>query len=151
MNYGRMVQTLKEMHPSRMVAIDSHTAGEPTRLIVGGVGPVPGETMREKRLYYMEHYDQVRLQLTREPRGHRDMFAAHLTEPVTPGAHFGLIYMDPRRLNILATVSICDFFSTAMRQTPGGKNQSAKRQTPVAMRHAPGTPSAEDPCSAAVF
>ena len=80
-----------------MVTIDSHTGGEPTRLIVGGVDPVPGKTMREKRLYFMEHHDQVRLQLTREPRGHRGMFAAFLTEPVTAGAHFGLIYMDPRR------------------------------------------------------
>jgi len=92
-----MVQALKEMYPSRMVTIDSHTAGEPTRLIVGGVGPVPGKTMRDKRLYFMAHYDQIRLQLTRETRGHRGMFAAMLTEPVTAGAHFGLIYMDPRR------------------------------------------------------
>ena len=93
----RMIQTLKEMHPSRLVTIDSHTAGEPTRLIVGGVDPVPGKTMRDKRLYFMEHYDQIRLQLTRETRGHRGMFAAMLTDPVTAGAHFGLIYMDPRR------------------------------------------------------
>jgi proline racemase len=97
MNGKRMVQALKEMYPSRMVTIDSHTAGEPTRLIVGGVGPVPGKTMRDKRLYFMAHYDQIRLQLTRETRGHRGMFAAMLTEPVTAGAHFGLIYMDPRR------------------------------------------------------
>ena len=97
MNCKRMVQALKEMYPSRMVTIDSHTAGEPTRLIVGGVGPIPGNSMRDKRLYFMEHYDQIRLQLTRETRGHRGMFAAMVTEPVTAGAHFGLIYMDPRR------------------------------------------------------
>lgn len=97
MDYRHMVQALKEIYPSRMVTIDSHTGGEPTRLIVGGVDPVPGKTMREKRLYFMEHHDHVRLQLTREPRGHRGMFAAFLTEPVTAGAHFGLIYMDPRR------------------------------------------------------
>ena len=97
MDYRGMVQALREIYPSRLVAIDSHTAGEPTRLIVGGVDPVPGNTMREKRLYFMEHYDRVRLQLTREPRGHRGMFAAFLTEPVTEDAHFGLIYMDTRR------------------------------------------------------
>jgi proline racemase len=97
MNYKLMVQTLREIYPARMVTIDSHTGGEPTRLVVGGVDSLPGKTMREKRLYFMEHYDQVRLQLTRETRGHRGMFAAFLTEPVTAGAHFGLIYMDPRR------------------------------------------------------
>ena len=97
MNYRGMVQTLREIYPARIVTIDSHTAGEPTRLIIGGVDSVPGKTMREKRLYFREHCDQVRLQLTREPRGHRGMFAAFLTEPVTASAHFGLIYMDPRR------------------------------------------------------
>ena len=35
--------------------------------------------------------------MTREPRGHRNIFAALLTEPVTPGADFGLIYMDAKR------------------------------------------------------
>ncbi len=101
MDSGKLTQALKEIYPLRMVTIDSHTAGEPTRLIVGGVGPVPGDTMQQKRLFFMENYDRIRLQLTREPRGHRDMFAAFLTEPVTPGAHFGLIYMDSRRFPFL--------------------------------------------------
>ena len=83
--------------PSRLVTVDSHTAGEPTRLLLGGADPLPGETMEAKRRYFMEHHDGVRLLLTREPRGHRDMVAAALTEPVTPGARFGLIYMDARR------------------------------------------------------
>jgi proline racemase len=98
---GRLTQALKDIHPCRVVTIDSHTAGEPTRLIVGGVGPVPGDTMQQKRSFFIENYDRIRLQLTREPRGHRDMFAAFLTEPVTPGAHFGLIYMDSRRFPFL--------------------------------------------------
>jgi proline racemase len=82
--------------PSRLVTVDSHTAGEPTRLIVGGLGPIRGTTMQEKRSFFMEHYDHVRLQLTREPRGHGGMLAALLTDPVTEGARFGLIYMDGR-------------------------------------------------------
>jgi proline racemase len=93
----RIENQLYERHPDRTITIDSHVAGEPARLIVGGVGPLPGETMHEKRAFFMEHYDHIRLLLTREPRGHRDMFAACVTEPVTPGARFGLIYMDARR------------------------------------------------------
>jgi proline racemase len=62
-----------------------------------GVGPVPGATVAEKRRYLMENLDHIRLQLTREPRGHRDMVAALVTEPCSEGASFGLIYMDPRR------------------------------------------------------
>lgn len=101
MDHKKLTQVLRDIYPSRVTTIDSHTAGEPTRLIVGGTGPVAGRTMQEKRLYFMENYDHIRLQLTRETRGHRGMFAAFLTEPVTPGAHFGLIYMDPRRFPFL--------------------------------------------------
>ncbi len=118
-----MVQALKEIYPERLITIDSHTGGEPTRLIVGGIGPVPGETMRAKRLYFKEHYDQVRLQLTRETRGHRGMFAAFLTEPVTVGAHFGLIYMDPRRYPYLCghgTIgAVTTLIETGVIQTRG--------------------------------
>lgn len=89
--------TVLNRFPSRLTTVDSHTAGEPTRLLVEGIDPLPGETMEEKRRHFMEHHDAVRLLLTREPRGHRDMVAAALTEPVTPGACFGLIYMDARR------------------------------------------------------
>ena len=93
----RIKKALRERYPDRIVCIDSHVAGEPARLIVGGIGSVPGDTMQTKREYFMEHYDPIRLLLTREPRGHRDMFAACVTEPVSAGAGFGLIYMDARR------------------------------------------------------
>jgi len=93
----RIKNQFYDHHPNRILTIDSHIGGEPARLIVGGVGPLPGDTMQKKREYFMEHYDQIRLLLTREPRGHRDMFAACVTEPVSAGARFGLIYMDARR------------------------------------------------------
>lgn len=94
-------QRLLDLYPSRLVTIDSHTCGEPTRLIMGGLGPIPGRDMKEKRLHFMEHMDPVRLCLTREPRGHRDMVAAALTEPASKGADFGLIYMDAKRYPFL--------------------------------------------------
>jgi proline racemase len=84
-----------------IVTIDSHTAGEPTRLVVSGIGDIPGSTMREKRLYFSENLDHLRKRLTREPRGHRDLFTAVVTEPVSDGAGFGLIYMDARRYPFL--------------------------------------------------
>lgn len=88
---------LQDQLPDQLITIDSHTAGEPTRLIVGGVPPIPGQTVADKRRYLMREWDHIRLQLTREPRGHRDMIAALVTEPVSEGADFGLIYMDARR------------------------------------------------------
>ena len=41
-------------------AIDSHTAGEPTRIITGGITNVPGDTMPEKKAYLEEHMDHIR-------------------------------------------------------------------------------------------
>jgi proline racemase len=87
--------------PDRITTVDSHTAGEPTRLIVDGLPPIPGDTMAAKRDYFRQHLDAVRCRLTREPRGHRDLLAAALTDPVTAEARFGLIYMDARRYPFL--------------------------------------------------
>jgi proline racemase len=53
--------------------------------------------MTEKCDYFQRHFDPIRLLLTREPRGHRDMLAAVVTEPVSSNGDFGLFYMDARR------------------------------------------------------
>ena len=84
-------------HPDRIVTIDSHTQGEPTRLLVSGVGSLPGSTMKAKRDHFEAHFDHVRKLLTREPRGHRGIMAAVVTGPVSPQAEFGMFYMDARR------------------------------------------------------
>jgi proline racemase len=84
-------------YPDRIVTVDSHTQGEPTRLLVGGVGRLPGSTMKAKKDYFESRFDPVRKLLTREPRGHRGIMAAVVTEPVSTKGAFGLFYMDARR------------------------------------------------------
>lgn len=80
---------------SRLInVVDSHTAGEPTRVITGGVPPIPGSSMAEKKGYLEREMDDFRKILMREPRGHRDMFGALLTEPVSPEADIGVIFME---------------------------------------------------------
>ena len=73
--------------------IDAHTAGEPLRLVVGGCPRARGETMSAKRDWFRKRWDRVRRTIVNEPRGHADMFAAVLTEPVTPGSHAGVLFM----------------------------------------------------------
>ena len=80
-----------------IITIDSHTAGERTRLIVGGLGEVLGKTMLEKLKFFKENFDYVRKRLTKEPRGHSGVLAAMITGNVTDDAQFGLIYMDAKR------------------------------------------------------
>ncbi|MDT8443179.1 MAG: proline racemase family protein [Desulfuromonadales bacterium] len=84
-------------YPERIVTIDSHTQGEATRLLVGGVGALPGACMKEKRNYFESHFDSIRRMLTHEPRGHRAIMAAVVTEPVSARGKFGLFYMDAKR------------------------------------------------------
>jgi len=91
------LQSCFDRLPNRLVTVDSHTAGEATRLVLGGIPPIPGKTIPEKRLYLKEHWDQYRLVLAREPRGSRETIAVVVTEPVTAGAVAGLIYMDAHR------------------------------------------------------
>lgn len=82
------------MYPSRLViTADSHTQGEPTRLVIGGVFHVPGATMQEKRDFLEQHHDDLRRSLLSEPRGHRDMFGAFLTPPATEDGHLGVVFM----------------------------------------------------------
>lgn len=76
------------------VAVDSHTCGEFTRVLVGGIPELEGTTMLEKKAYFAEHYDHIRRALMYEPRGHRDMFGAVLTEPVDPRADFGIFFIE---------------------------------------------------------
>jgi proline racemase len=75
-----------------VTAIDYHTAGEPFRIVNGGIGPIPGKTMLEKRRYAREHLDDVRRLLVCEPRGHADMYGCFLTEPVDEGADLGVLF-----------------------------------------------------------
>jgi proline racemase len=77
----------------RIQTIDAHAAGEPLRLIVSGFPSPDGRTMLQKREWMRRHVDHLRRALMLEPRGHADMYGALLTEPVTPDADAGLLFM----------------------------------------------------------
>lgn len=72
--------------------VDYHTAGEPFRIVTGGVGPIPGRTMLEKRRFAQERLDQIRRLLVNEPRGHADMYGGFVTEPVAAGSDLGVLF-----------------------------------------------------------
>jgi len=74
--------------------IDSHTAGECTRLVMSGLPPIPGQTMPEKLAYAGEHLSWLPGLLLLEPRGHKDMFGAILAPPCSPTADVGALFMD---------------------------------------------------------
>lgn len=97
LNLNKVKAGFSARYDRKIITIDSHTQGEPTRLLISGAEDIKGPTMAAKREDFQTRYDDLRCLLTREPRGHRDMFAAVVTEPVNVEARFGLIYMDARR------------------------------------------------------
>jgi proline racemase len=79
---------------SRYVScIDTHSSGEATRVVVGGIPKLKGSTMTEKQAYFQKHYDHLRPTLLKEPRGFAGLLGAVLTEPSTTEADVGAIYL----------------------------------------------------------
>ncbi len=77
----------------RITCIDAHTAGEPLRVITGGLGEISGDSMIAKRAYAIAHLDDLRKVLMWEPRGHSDMYGCILTEPVTADGDVGVLFL----------------------------------------------------------
>ncbi len=78
---------------TRITTIDAHAAGEPLRVVTGGIPSIPGDNVLAKRRYAREHLDHFRRALMFEPRGHADMYGAILTEPVTPEGDLGVLFI----------------------------------------------------------
>jgi len=78
--------------PVRIEAVDYHTAGEPFRIVTGGVAPLEGDTILDKRRDALERHDHVRRLLVHEPRGHADMYGCFVVEPSDPGADLGVVF-----------------------------------------------------------
>lgn len=83
------------MRLSSMIhAVDLHACGEPGRVIVGGVGDVPGSSMFEKMQYLARHRDGLRKRMLREPRGYPAANCNLLLPPTRPDADAGFVIME---------------------------------------------------------
>jgi proline racemase len=72
--------------------VDYHTAGEPFRIVTGGVEAPSGATILDKRRDALERLDHVRRLLVHEPRGHADMYGCFVVEPNDDGADLGVVF-----------------------------------------------------------
>lgn len=78
----------------RIQVIDSHTGGEPTRLVIGGFPDLGKGSMAERRALLAGQHDQWRAAAVLEPRGSDVVVGALLCEPVSPDAAAGVVFFN---------------------------------------------------------
>ena len=78
----------------RLHVIDSHTGGEPTRLVMSGFPELVGASIAEQLEHLRTHHDQWRRACLLEPRGNDVLVGALYCAPVTPGATCGVIFFN---------------------------------------------------------
>ena len=80
----------REAH--RVTVVDSHTAGEPTRVVISGVPDLGKGPLKERAAKLVDEFDQYRSAIVNEPRGSNVLVGALLTEPFEPDCVAGVIF-----------------------------------------------------------
>ena len=78
----------------KIQVIDSHTAGEPTRVVLDGNLKLGTGTMVELRDRFQENGDWLRSSLLSEPRGFEAMVGALLCESLDPRCEAGVVFFN---------------------------------------------------------
>jgi 4-hydroxyproline epimerase len=86
----------------RLKVIDSHTGGEPTRVVVEGWPDLGRGPLAERRARLQKEFDRYRSAAVNEPRGSDVIVGALLVEPVDPKASAGVIFF-----NNVGTIGMC--------------------------------------------
>jgi len=108
----------------RIQVVDSHTGGEPTRVVVSG-GPDLGRgSLDERRSRFREQFDQFRSAIVNEPRGSDVLVGALLCEPVERSCVAGVIFF-----NNVGYIGMCGHGSIGVVVTLGhlGRDRKSTR------------------------
>jgi 4-hydroxyproline epimerase len=98
------------MHKVRVV--DSHTGGEPTRVVVSGGPDLGAGTLAERRSRFEREFDRYRSAIINEPRGSDVIVGALLVEPQDRGCAAGVIFF-----NNVGTIGMCGHGSIGLAVT----------------------------------
>ena len=82
------------MNPRRVMVIDSHTGGEPTRVVISGGPDLGNGTMAERMERFRVEHDNFRSAVVNEPRGSDVVVGALLCEPVDDSCAAGVIFFN---------------------------------------------------------
>ncbi|HQY04803.1 MAG TPA: proline racemase family protein [Lacunisphaera sp.] len=78
----------------RIKVLDTHTGGEPTRLVLAGGPDLGGGPLADRVMVFKEKHDTFRSAIVGEPRGSDVFVGALLVEPHDKTCHFGLIFFN---------------------------------------------------------
>jgi 4-hydroxyproline epimerase len=78
----------------RLRVVDSHTGGEPTRVLVSGGPDLGGGSVAAQKERFEKEFDWVRSACVNEPRGHEAMVGAMLCEPSEANCAAGVIFFN---------------------------------------------------------
>lgn len=80
-------------HWQRLTVIESHTGGEPFRVVVDGLPDIPGDTVLDRRSHARDHLDHLRRAMMWEPRGHADMYGGWPGRPTSPDSDISVLFI----------------------------------------------------------
>ena len=78
----------------RIQVVDSHTGGEPTRIVISGGPDLGTGTLAERRRLLQERYDWLRSAVVNEPRGSDILVGGLLCSPASPSRTAGIIFFN---------------------------------------------------------
>ena len=78
----------------RVHVVDSHTGGEPTRIVVAGGPPFRSQSIEGRLDEFRKDHDGLRRALVSEPRASEVVVGALLCEPAKPGSAAGVIFFN---------------------------------------------------------
>ena len=114
--------------------IDSHTGGEPTRVVVEGGPDLGGGSMAERLERFRRDFDPVRSAVVNEPRGNDAIVGALLCEPSDPTCDAGVIFFNNvgylnmcghGTIGLVVTLAHLGRIATAVPSGPAGWTPSA--------------------------
>jgi len=131
----------------RIPFIDSHTGGEPTRLVLAGGPDLGSGTMAERAARFRSHHDAFRSAVVQEPRGSDVLVGALLCEPLDPAHTAGVLFFN--NVDLLGmcghgTIGVVASLAFLQRIQPGEHVLETPVGNVTAMLHADGRVSVEN-------
>ncbi len=91
---GDAIVTFETAQPSRLRVIDTHTGGEPTRVVVDAELDLGGGSLEERQQRFERHFDHLRRAIVCEPRGGDVWVGAWLTPAADASSAAGVIFFN---------------------------------------------------------